>query len=85
MKIRVRLFHTLARYTPGPGDMTDPGDRGFFELEVPPGTTVGGLLGRLGVPEGLTSLAFVDGRQETLDSVLPEGAEVMLIPPVPGG
>jgi molybdopterin converting factor small subunit len=57
------------------------------KLEVDAGTTVQGLLGRLGVPDGQQRylLVYANGRKQTLSYTLKHGDEVQLFLPIGGG
>lgn len=61
------------------------------EIEVPTGTTVGGLKTRLGElypnagPTIQTALIAINREYSREDLVIPENAEVALFPPVSGG
>lgn len=78
MRITVACFGVLrervARAAHGP-----------FVLEVPERTTVGAIADRLSVPRSLATMVLVDGRQASFDDLVPEGAEVTLMPPFAGG
>lgn len=57
MSIEVKLFNSTSRFG---------GDRGSrFPLEVPVGTTVEELIGRLGIPRQEVFLVLVNGRDIT--------------------
>jgi sulfur carrier protein ThiS len=79
MKIIVRLYATLCRYIPG----TVAGIP--FDIELPDGSTVAYLIGKLEIPEGGVKVAFVNGRTQPPDRVLKQGDEVGIFPPVGGG
>ncbi len=75
----MRLFANLARYLPG-------GDRGASAaLEVPEGTTVQELVGRLAIPEDLPRLLLVNGRDAAPEHPLDPGDIVSILPPLVGG
>lgn len=74
MQITVKLFATLRV--------------GRFEektLEFSGGTTVGGVIGELALPEKEVTLIFINGRHADLTTVLSAGDTLSLFPPVGGG
>jgi len=78
MRITVKLYATLRQYQPD-------APRAGLLLNVPVGTTVGEVLPRLGLPDGVPLVAMVNDRVEHLDHVLTEGDTLSLFPPVAGG
>jgi sulfur carrier protein ThiS len=84
MKVQLKLFATLTAHLP-------PESRraGLAELELAPGTTVGGLIGQRGLPRQLCTLVLVNGvfvAPKDLDGrVLAEGDVLAIWPPVGGG
>jgi molybdopterin synthase sulfur carrier subunit len=54
-------------------------------LELETGTTIGQLLGRLGISPDSIQLVFVNGRMEKHSYSLSEGDRVAFFPPVGGG
>lgn len=79
MRVEVRLFATLAAYLP-PGS-----EGGSAFVEVPDGTTVAELAGRLGIPEDLPRVVLINDREASPDRVLHPGDVVTLFPPLAGG
>jgi molybdopterin synthase sulfur carrier subunit len=77
--IRVRLFATLRRLRPGLGI----GEA--FPVELEAGTTVGGLVRQLELPDKEIKLIFVNGIVRDLAHVLLDGDELGIFPPVGGG
>ncbi len=73
--ISIKLFATLAGYTPASGD----------KYPVLPGTTVRNLLNELGIPENDAKLIFINGIKGDLTSSLHGGERVGIFPPVGGG
>lgn len=74
MRIEVRLYQELNDHLPA-------SRRGrSFATDVARGTTVGELLGRLGVPSGEVDLALVDGVSVGLDRELAGARRVSLYP-----
>jgi sulfur-carrier protein len=74
MRITVKLFASFRQ--------------GRFDarvMEFPSGTTAGEIVHCLAIPEREVTLVFVNGRHSYLDSVLSDGDEVALFPPVGGG
>ncbi len=79
MRIRVKLFATLAKRVPGATAGTP------MDVELPSGSDLRGLASQLRLPEGEWRLFFVNGRAEDLDSRLQDDDEVGIFPPVGGG
>ena len=79
MTVGVHLFATLARYLP-PGS-TD----GTATLEVPDGTRVDDVARRLGIPEAMSHIALINGREAAPDDELAAGDVLTLFPPLAGG
>lgn len=79
VKVDVRLYATLRRY----GPETTLGED--LTLELPEGTTVEGLLQKLGVPSDVVKIVFVNGISRDPDHVLAEGDRIGIFPPVAGG
>lgn len=77
MKVEVRLFASLSEYSPQ--------GTGAAEMELPEETTVGDLLGRLGVPADMAKVIFVNGVHASHDKRLRQGDRVRIFPPVAGG
>ncbi len=74
MQITVKLFATLRA--------------GRFDernLAFPAGTTVGGVIRELALPEKEVTLIFINGRHADLTTVLSAGDTLSLFPPVGGG
>ncbi len=79
MRVRVKLFATLARFVP------DTAPAATFDVELPAGATVAELIRHLKLPEHEVKLIFVDGRARTADWVLQPDEQVGIFPPVGGG
>jgi len=84
MIVTVKLFATLVNHLPAEARRA-----GKAELEIPPGTSVLGLIERLGLPLELCTLVLVDGLYlapgELAGRVLAEGEVLAIWPPVGGG
>lgn len=78
MKVQYTLYASLSEFSP---DRT----RRTLVTEVPEGTSVGELVGRLRVPSDQIKIIFVNGVHAKLDTVLKEGDRVGLFPLVAGG
>ncbi len=82
VQIEVALFNSLGRFS----DKREP-----FRITVAPGSRVGDLIERLGIPSDLIYVAFVNGRCVTADLgrqledwvKLSDGDRVALSGPVP--
>jgi hypothetical protein len=79
VKVEVVCFGAMRAYLPS----EEAGNRS--QVEVPSGTSAGGLVDALGAPRRLVFAILIDGRQGKLDDTLHEGAEVTLMPPFAGG
>ena len=79
MRVRVKLFATLARFSPGglPGTP--------FDLDIPDQAALCDLVKMLQIPPEETKIAFVNGIIQDLDWKLKANDEVGLFPPVGGG
>jgi molybdopterin converting factor small subunit len=74
MHITVKLFATLRQ-----------GKFDIDTLDLPPGTTVGEIVERLGIPEKEVTLIFVNGVHGELQTEVKDGDTLALFPPVGGG
>jgi molybdopterin converting factor small subunit len=79
MQVRVKLYATLSRY------LSNTAAGIPFEIEVPDGTTVGGLVNALKLPREEVKLFFVKGRARPIDWSLEPGDEVGIFPLIGGG
>lgn len=83
MRVTVKLFAFLSHHLP-------PGSEGqVARMSLPPGTTLGGLIDRLGVPEEHCHLVLLDGHYvapgERPARPLGEGQVVAIWPMIAGG
>ncbi len=79
MIIRVKLFATLASYTPG----NQPGVP--FVSEIPDGSTISDLMMRLNLPDDEVKLCFVNGRLQPIEYQLKNDDDVGIFPAIGGG
>jgi len=79
MRVKVKLFTTLADYVPG----IKPGVP--FEVELHNGATMSDLMNHLHLPQEEAKLIFVNGLAQTLDYQLQNKDEVGVFPPIGGG
>lgn len=79
MKVRLRLFATLAQYLPADAD----GDG--VTLSLPGGATLGDALAHLHIPEDEPHLVVLNGDNAGPDRLLADGDEITLFPPLSGG
>jgi molybdopterin converting factor small subunit len=79
MEVNVKLFASLARFSPDglPGTP--------FKLNLPESATVHIVVEQLGIPPEETKISFVNGLIRDLDWVLQQGDELGLFPPIGGG
>jgi molybdopterin converting factor small subunit len=84
MRIYVRLFANLRDRFPSE-------DRGRGEIELDDGTSLGGLIERLEIPDPLAQMVLIDGiqvprgRMERAKRILEDGQTVSIFPPIAGG
>jgi molybdopterin converting factor small subunit len=83
LRVFVKLYAALRKHHPGPNRAVP------LEVDLPGGATVADLAqhlaGALGAPAELVRSAFVNNQAARLDTVLVEGDQVGLFPPVVGG
>lgn len=77
MKIQLKCFATLAE-----GDVCD--FRDSVQNEINEGETVNALIERLGLPKKDVKLIFVNNKVAGFDTILKDGDQVALSPPVGG-
>ncbi len=77
MPIHVHLFAHLTKYSPTGQEK--------FELDLGPGTAVGQLLEKLGIPPDFEKRVLVNGRHAEPSTRLSEGDDVFIYPPAAGG
>ncbi|MCL5075479.1 MAG: MoaD/ThiS family protein [Chloroflexi bacterium] len=77
--IDVRLFAILRKYRPE----APSGELLNFPIEE--GTTLDGLLAKLGIPAHETRQVFVNGQQADSNYILQQGDRVGIFPPIAGG
>ena len=82
MQVTVKLYGVLRRHRPP--DASGAPHRPF-ELQLPAGSTVADLNGRLGIADGMVNAAAVNGAAVEPDAQLQEGDQVSLFPPAAGG
>jgi len=75
-EVEVKLYATFRQYL---------GGRPSAVVEIEPGTTVGEVLARVGVPSGQARLVFVDAKAASLDSPLQGGEQLAVFPAIAGG
>ncbi len=79
MMIKVRLFATLRKYLPG----LELGKSSDVQLE--PGTSISQLYVVLGIPAEEVKLAYVNGIYCEPETILKDGDEIGIFPPIGGG
>jgi molybdopterin synthase sulfur carrier subunit len=79
MHVIVKLFASLARFSPGglPGTP--------FEMTLSESATLQALIDHLGLPPEEIKVSFVNGLIRDLDWVLTQSDEVGIFPPIGGG
>ncbi len=79
MHVTVRLHATLKKFLP-------PGSNGnAAALELPEGATVADAIDRLGIPPGHAKMMVSGDEYLELTTVLRDGQEINLFPPLAGG
>jgi molybdopterin converting factor small subunit len=83
VRVFVKLYAALRQHHPGPNRSVP------LEVDLPGGATVGDLAqhlaATLGAPAELVRSAFVNNQAARLETVLADGDQVGLFPPVVGG
>jgi sulfur carrier protein ThiS len=79
MRVKVRLFTTLAHYVPS----VKPGEP--FEVDLRNGATLSDLLSQLKLPQEEAKVTFVNGRSQLLDFQLENNDEVGIFSAIGGG
>jgi molybdopterin converting factor small subunit len=79
MNIELNLFASLAEYLPD----KEKGNPNI--LELPAGTTIGGLIGLLRIPPEAPRIIFLNGTHAGREAVLKNGDRVGMFPPLAGG
>jgi len=79
MRVKVKLFASLARFSAGglPGTP--------FEVNLPDSAMLKQLIAQLGIPAEEAKVAFVNGLIREMDWVLQPADEVGIFPPIGGG
>ena len=78
MIVDVQLFATLTRFLP-------PGNNGSTRVEVRDGATVDQVAQTLGIPDSMSRIALINGREALAEDRLSEGDVLTLFPPLAGG
>lgn len=83
MRIKFKLFATLADYLPQPARTNE------IELDVASGTTIDGMVEQYNLPRGLVHLVLVNGLyiepKARSTTALKEGDVLAIWPPIAGG
>lgn len=79
MKIKARLYATLAKYRPG-----ESGRHEWIGV-CPTDATVEEFLLQTGVPLDQAHLIFINGVSRSLDAVLQDGDQLGIFPAIGGG
>ena len=79
MIVEVKLFATLRKYLPELG----PGKSKTIQLEK--NSTILHLYNELQIPMNETKIAFVNGILCETDTILQDGDEIGIFPPIEGG
>lgn len=84
MRIELALYAHLTPYLPQAAADEEPGSAHARAMDLPDGTTVGQVVGVLGLPAE-PRIVFVNGRHAADDHVLLEADRLAIFPPVAGG
>jgi molybdopterin converting factor small subunit len=79
MKVFVKLYAAFRQHHPGPNRSVP------LEVELAEGAVAADLAPALKLPAGLLRSVFINNAAATPDTVLHEGDQVGLFPPVVGG
>jgi len=79
LQIRVTLFATLTKFTPGKESGVP------LVLEIAEGSTLSDLIGLLNIPEKEVKLTFVNGRFQEAEYKFKDNDQVGIFPPIGGG
>jgi sulfur-carrier protein len=79
VKVEVHLFATLVSFLP------PESQNGAATLEMPEGSTVRDVAGRLGIPGDFDRVSLVNGRVAEPERLLSPGDVVTVFPPLMGG
>lgn len=83
MRVSVKLYALLRKHHPGPNRSVP------LDIELPEETTVNDLVAHLSAglnfPAALAKSAFVNNQAASLGTVLNDGDQIGLFPPVVGG
>ena len=79
MKVYVKLFALLRQHHPGPNRSIP------LEVELPAGARAADLVPALHLPAQLVRNAFINNQTADLSTVLQDGDQINLFPPVVGG
>ncbi len=78
MRIEIRLYATLRRFSPG-------AQEGTLFIDVPQGATAAEAIATAGVDAGQVHLLMINGRNSPFEQTLVEGDRIGLFPAVGGG
>ena len=79
MNVNVALYAGLSRYLP-PGAQNRKG-----KIDTPDGATVLDVKRQLGMPDDLSGILLLNGKQAAPDTVMREGDTLAIFPPLAGG
>ena len=77
MNITLKLYTVLREYLPG--DLKDN------TLSIPDNSRVADVINMLKIPDELPKIILINGAQKNPDSVLSDGDELSIFPPISGG
>nr|NJM04714.1 MoaD/ThiS family protein [Desulfobacula sp.] len=77
MRIHVTLYSEFKTFAPG--------GTGSFDLDLPPGASLGHCFDCLNIPENSGHTALVNGRRAGLDTLLRQGDHLVVFPLICGG
>lgn len=77
MRIHVTLYSEFKKFAPG--------GTGSFDLDLPPGASLGNCFEHLNIPVNREYTALVNGRRADRDTSLREGDTLVVFPLICGG
>ena len=79
MKIRIKLYGTLSKSSPGYDHTTG------IDMEIPDHTRIRDLLEKLNLPQASVGMVTMDGKLVKSDDSVRNGSEVKFFQPISGG
>lgn len=74
MTVDVKTFATLRSHHPS-----------VLNYSIEPGATVGSVMSKLGIPQEMVTIIFLNNIHADFDTILKDGDSLGLFPPIGGG